>query len=254
MTTIVHSGAATGTRISWDNVLRRSGATVTATAGTASYAHDWRLDRRWSPGSGTQTLTATLPAAEVINHMWIIGHNLSSDGATIKLEYDDSGAWTEAIAAFTPSSDEMVWVDFSAASPNKVRAIVDGTAPEIAQIFIGDYLTMQEAVSGDWTPPKHGVSEDITEFRNENGLPIGRNKRTRPQQGTMTFENLGHEWVRDHFLDFRDHAVEYPFGLMWSAENYPAEVAVAWTDELRDISFQRRDFQGFSWPIRMVYQ
>ena len=257
MTTLVWSGStAVLTRVSWDNIFRRTGAIVTVSAGdNKEYLYDWRVHRRFSPGAGDITITVVLLSAEAINHFWMLGHNLATDGSTIKGEYWDGSAWQTAFAAVGPSDNKMLWIDFASVVTSQFRVTILGsTAAEIGQIFVGNATNMERGISPGFTPPRRGYATDSTLYTNGGGYPIGRASRLSPFVTRMAIRDLSHEWVRDIFMPFYEHATVYPWALQWSTL-YPTETALCWTEETPEApNYQTSIHMQLSWRINMIWQ
>lgn len=141
-------------RILWDNEYDNSGNTITANSESSVYGlenlDDYQLVKvyrstgdsaEWvkiDAGAGS-TITATCAA--------ICSHNLT-DGATIKIQGNDTDAWATPTVdeSFTHDSGNMVKTFTSATHRYWRFSFADGSNPdgyiEIGRLFLGTYLTL----------------------------------------------------------------------------------------------------------------
>ena len=86
-----NTGSRNNSRIAWDNVLTRA-TTVTGSVDVSNTPnlYDYMTTTFWNAGSGTQTVTITLPSAEDIDCAAIASGNWADAGTTIEV-YSDAG-------------------------------------------------------------------------------------------------------------------------------------------------------------------
>ena len=111
------TGATNLPRIGADNLFRRG--VITASAGTGRYAVDWRADRVWAPGDGTQTIEVEVGVAESVNYLFAAFHNFDVEETTIALQRWTGSTWATVVAAITATDNEPIWRSFNAQSSTK---------------------------------------------------------------------------------------------------------------------------------------
>ena len=206
-----------------------AGATVAASAGTgAANVLNAATYSRWE-FSGAQTLTITLPVAQSIDAVGIGAHSLATGSALIEYSESDGGAWAE-FANSQGGAASMLFLAPAAVSAKRLRVTVTAVGPQVlGVVYAGVALQMQRPIYSGHAP---ATLSRVTEFQNnesEGGQWLGRNVTRQGLKVEFSWARLSAAWVRQYFAPFAESAITAPFFIAWNPQDYPREVAYAWT-------------------------
>lgn len=212
-----------------------SGSSVSATAGTnPSYALTPNTWERWV-FNGTQSITITLAANQLIDSVGIAAAKLS--GKTVLVEYSTStsGAFVE-MQTQTGKDGAMLFLTdgytgFEGYSVRRIRITVTGTGDsEIGVIYAGVALQVQQSIYGGVSPIPLSRVTQYRNSRTESGEWIGRTIKSQGLTGQIKFDKLFDDWYREYFDPFVVSAIQKPFFFSWRPSDFPDEAVYCWTD------------------------
>lgn len=135
----------------WDTMLISDegelSATSTESTGDYSvdYIHNWLEVGKWKSANSVTPIYITYDAGvgntEDADYITILGHNLSSIGASISLEYSTTGAWSgeevEALSSTTPSTDKVLNREFTNPGSYRYwRVVITGSLTDVPSMAI----------------------------------------------------------------------------------------------------------------------
>lgn len=232
-------------RILYASVLAGSSVSVSAGTGAANVLNPATYNR-WS-FTGPATLTITLPAAQSIDAVGLGAHNFS--GAVVAVDYStsDGGAWV-SFAANQTGREAMLFLSSSAVSAKRLRVTVTGSgALVLGVVYAGVALQMQRPVYRGVEPPTMARSTEYQSTVSEGGQWLGRNVIRQNLKVAFSWKNLSAAWVRTYLDPFIKSAVGSPFFIAWNPQEFPREVAYAWsTDDMAPANTGPRDLMSVS--------
>lgn len=206
-----------------------AGAAVTATAGTgAANVLNAATYSRWS-FTGAQTITMTLPAAQSIDAVGLGAHSFASSSALVQFSTSDAGAW-EDFAPAQSGSAAMLFLRTAAASVKRLRVTVTATGAQVlGVIYAGIALQMQRPIYKGHNPATMARVTEYQSNESEGGQWLGRNVIRQGLKVDLSWSRLSANWVRQYFDPFAVSARVAPFFVAWNPQDFPREVAYAWT-------------------------
>ena len=232
--------------IFWDNMFAQGTPTATDTASGYDIVNvaDYRPYTYWYGASaGTKYLYPNVACS--FDSLFIMGHNLSTAGAIISVEYslDNATSWTEALAPFTPDDDTAIFKTFTkirnvgdylvdslgdyitdehgdyiaSATAKYARIKIDNcsVAPYCAIAMVGERMTFPCGLlnpgGNTVTPFEIGITADTS--LSKTGNILGSVIRYNPVNIEAQFASIDWDWFRSDFWPFwRDHGrLLYPF-------------------------------------------
>jgi len=148
--------------ILYNNLFRNGTLTASSTNADSAYdvvnIIDWRSYTLWKSGSvETVTIAVELAGAAPANTIGIFNHNLGTAGATVKVQYENSG-WQTALT-FEPANDKSILKIFDTSSHTNWRIEISslGAVPYIGTMYLAERLEFL------WPPviPVDPVQESI---------------------------------------------------------------------------------------------
>jgi hypothetical protein len=229
--------------IGWNNVVTSSNVFAESEAdypasnvANPSTALKWVHETSGSPVSATEYFTIDTAQSDSINYVAIAGHNFSSGGIAVGLEFasfnSPLGGAESIFEPQIPADDSPLIFLFSQREIEGVRIILTttSTAAEMAVIYVGEYMEMEEGIQADHSPLPLANAYEIMSGRSENGQFLGRLVLSHQYQSSATFSNMSKAWIRSDLMPFLNFAAENPFFYLWSPLTYPDETAFAWLD------------------------
>lgn len=207
------------------------GASVTATGGTgAANVLNPATYARWA-FTGSQAITMTLPTAQQIDAVGLGGHSFANASALVEYSTSDAGAWVEFAPAQSGTA-AMLFLSAAAVSVKRLRVTVTATGAHVlGVIYAGIALQMQRPIYKSHAP---ATMNRITEYQaneSEAGQWLGRNIIRQGLKVDLNWSNLSAAWVRQYFDPFAVAARNTPFFIAWNPQEFPREVAYAWTTQ-----------------------
>ena len=258
-------------RVAWNNLLRDLTATsITASGETADGPADAALSPDtytfWEPDVLPAIWVITLAAASEIGFVGIAEHTLGTAGASILVETsdgsttggspdsDDVTIWTLWSDYHSPTDDAPILLLDSPRTVTQIRLTIDGgtALPRLAVIAAGPLMAMQTKIRGPGFRPLT-MSRETTMKRtlSRGGQFLGQEIRRQGVTGSVSFEHLESDWVRETFMPFVTAAVRYPYFFAWRPLEYPLEVAYVWTTsgDIRPQYMGVLDLMNVSWDM-----
>ena len=207
-------------RLGVDSLLRRTLATVTASAETTGfekengYAEGFTFDF-WKPGAaGVNWLRASLPAAELSNYVGVAGHNLHLVGGSVKMQHSTDGGstWSDSSAEHAPgdSAPLMILYDDIHAADHRLWINSD-LPPSIAAVSFGEVLKLDAPVQAPWAPPALSRKNRYIGDVSENGAFLGRTIVAEGAELNLTVRGVGMPWVRGRWEETVRLLENWPF-------------------------------------------
>jgi len=220
--------------ILYDNLFEDSTLAATDTDSDTQYdvlnILDWKTYTYWkAASSGTKYLTADYGSNYTPDSLFIFGHNLSSMGATVSLEYSSdnfSADVHEAVAGFAPSNDKAIAKVFTGVAARYWRIKLSGCtgAPYIAIAVVGARLTMEKYCEGNFDPNPMKIRAEGS--KSAGGNPLASVIEYYEVNIRPTFKRLTPSWVTNTFRTvWINHiALLKPFAWVWDITNHPTEI------------------------------
>jgi len=213
----------------WDNLLARSGSTLTATSSATGHPvqnlADWREYLTWKSTDGSaQNIICDCGSAQTAAACLIYGHNLFSSGhSQVTLYGSNNGSSWSQIFQQSISSDDVFLKTFNSTSYRYYRLSFNaGSQPlEIPLLFIGEFLEFPSWLKAGFDPNQQ---ETITESnRSESGCLLGQAVKYSRRKITLYFDYLLDDFVRNYLLPFWNTHIPKPFLFAWDRTNHPTE-------------------------------
>lgn len=197
-----------------------------ASSSAASVALIPSTAERWTSASGTMQATFQPGSATTINCICIGAHNLGSAGSTIVIETAPTvaGSWTVR-GAISPSNNRALMFTFDDVEAADVRiTITGGTDREVAVIYAGEFLRMQQPVYGGQKSPLQQRKVKYDTSDSEGGEWLGRNVIRQGVESSLRWNFIDPYWYRENFDPFIQAAETAPFFIKWRPDKFPDEV------------------------------
>ncbi len=204
-----------------------------ATGYAAANLFDWKPYTYWKPAAGGEHyVQIVLPEAEIADYIAIAQHNLGENAGTFRLAYsnDSGGSWSDAIANYSPSGRESIWLDFDAISANYWRVYTNSvTASVLGVVAFGRKYRPRYGQFAGFKPPKLARSFDLYASTSEAGLFLGRTILRKKLKGAISFDMIELADAYGDWHPFMQAAEQHPFFLAWLLEDWPEDVQLVAT-------------------------
>ncbi len=222
----------------WDTMLGSSGSTLTATNTDTSgdydvgYIHNMLETNSWQASSATTPIYITCDAGagntRDADFLAIIGHNLSTAGATITLQYSATGAWAgEEIDAFTAeavAADTVYLKEFTAPGAKRYwRLKITGTlsgAPNLSICIWGEKTELDYATAS-FDPHAEFVRAKVN--LSQGGFVTGIHSSYSERELTLSFSQAD-QALYAKVRSWWEGSGLNNFFLAWDTANNPSEV------------------------------
>jgi hypothetical protein len=252
----------TNSRIGWQTyTFDLSPAAVTVSTETAAGPKDAPLRpdtaEYWEPSALPATWQVDLGAARDIDYIGIAGHTLGSNAVSVEPETSlDAAAWVPLSIDTLPTNDSPIMFLDDSRSARHIRLTLTGVSamPQIAVIYIGEVLAMEEEIIGaGFMPLTMSRQTVLHRSMSRGGQFLGQGIRRNGVTGTANFEFLTPAWYRSEFDPFVEHARQFPYFFGWCPELYPAEVGYVWTgvDIIGSYS-GKKDWMQVKWNMQGI--
>ncbi|AIM40725.1 hypothetical protein N22_023 [Idiomarinaceae phage 1N2-2] len=208
-------------RILYDNLLADSDTT---SAGRLTLSPN-TYERAISSGAGS--ITYTMPQNRNIDCVAIGAGSWVGVEAQIQTSNTVGGSFVTR-ATVTPDNNRPIIAIFNSVSVRRVRVIFAGVVT-VGVVSAGIALQMQRPIFGGHNPITMSRQTEYQSRRSESGNFVSRNIIREGLNGQYEWSNLTDNWVRQYFDPFILSARKLPFFIAWRPEDYPDEVAYAWT-------------------------
>lgn len=203
-------------------------ATDTATGYDVAAIADERTYTFWqAAAAGIKYLTVNCGSSKAANAVAVIGHNLYTAGVALSVEYSSNGSdWSEALAGATPTTDGAFLRTFTEQTAQywRVKLASGSAAPRVAQIVLGQRITVPWPPDGPYTPYTETVEAETT--LGKTGHILGSLVHFKPLAIAPRWREIDRTWTFGTFQAFWDgHAsLLRPFFWAWDLEVFPAHV------------------------------
>ena len=139
-------------RIGWENLARLATIAASSTNTGESYLQAPISDQTfewWQAINLPATWAATFSAPQVVNYCGIAAHEIGSAGATVQVQTQNGGVWTDVTdATLTPTDDSAIMILFEDITCDAARIRITGAGgpPRIGIIHFGHVLEMARPV------------------------------------------------------------------------------------------------------------
>jgi hypothetical protein len=245
----------------FDSLLRRTGATITATSEELpgypkDNAYDWLPFTSWKPNAGISDLVLVLPAAAAADYFCIAYcADLATNGGNVALAYSTAGTAGPftTVATITPTDSAAKVTTFASVSAATWRVRVTST-PEsrIGIVAFGPSLSVPVGDRVGMSPPEWARDTKIMNNVSDGGKFLGRSKISDGFQMDFKFNFWSPTFITASWMTFIESFMELnPFFVQWSPDEYPTSVAYAWSDGMiGKPAFTKPVFTGFTLKIR----
>lgn len=245
-------------RIGAQNLLREG--IISASAGTARYAADWRADRVWAPGDGVQTLFVALDDPTPVDYLFIAFHNLNDTATSLFLQRWTGSAWALVLSLNAPPDNAAIWRSFDAEDASAWRLVLNSPSagegdplPAIAIISLGRALILDGDIQPGWSPPIFAAAGDVVDSVSADGLLLSRTLQRRPDETSLDLALTDDDWMRAHWRPIRERLIRQPFALCWTPQTPAQGCALAWTDGMPPPDrYRETGLMQIAWPLRML--
>lgn len=208
-----------------------SGAVAVATGGTgAANVLNAATYSRWS-FTGSQSITLSLPANQMIDAVGLAAHSFGAAVVQAYYSATDAGVFVP-VGAAQSGPEAMLFLLNSAVSAKRIRVVITATGPQVlGVIYAGVALQMQRPIYRGHAPATMSRVTEYLSNESEAGQWLGRNVIRQGLIVDLNWSRLSAAWVRQYFDPFIKSARTTPFFVAWNPQDYPREVAYAWTTE-----------------------
>jgi hypothetical protein len=228
--------------IAWNNLALA--ATLTASTEDPYYPVENLADPRpftpWmGAGSGDQYVEFDLGAPAAATCFGVSGHDLFTQGASIKFQYFDA-TWQDAVAEFAPADNKTFLKIFASITAQVWRIYIKAgyvAPPQVGVVFIGTYLEFPTWTTGDFDPDKYKAV--LKNNKSVAGQFLGRQVQYRDREIKLHFGTLTMTWVTTYLVPAVIGMLEGLVFFAWDITNHAAEVY-----------YMQLDAPGFASPMR----
>lgn len=181
--------------------------------------------------ASAQTVTVDLGSATQFDYVGIARHNLGSAGIAYALESSNNGSdWTE-IDGDAPTDDRVIFHQFAPTTAPFFRLSLDAgsAAPRIAVLYLGRITVLERRIYVGHTPITLGRRREVSTGRSESGQFLGRIRLAETLETRLTMQNIDPDWYRDELDGLIEDEDINPFFWAWRPQDFPLEVAFAWS-------------------------
>lgn len=238
---VIGSGVTTTVaKIGYNNLFEDTTGTVTASTETAGYAkenaYDWRPYDWWKASAiGDSWVQIAFPSTRTVDYFAVAAHDLTTQGASIKLQYStDSGStWNDATTAASGVSNRVIFKSFSVITASYWRILVNAptSVASIGVVAFGDRLDLPRGFPPGFSPVALARENTYQTSMSDNGQFIGRSVKRKMYKGAFELPQVSPTWVRNYWEPFIDHAETKPFFFSWDTSSHPDEAVLGWLDD-----------------------
>jgi hypothetical protein len=216
----------------------------------------------WEPSAIPATWEVDLGALNDVDYIGIAGHTIGSTGCSILIETSDGSTagspaeqvWTTFASDIAPGDDAPLMFLDDTTSCRYIRLTLDnGTAPKISSIYAGEVLAMEHGVAGGFTPSTYSRETVLHQSLSRGGQFLGQSYQRHGVTGRPSFIGLDPDWYRENFDPFVKQARKYPYFFAWNPEDFPLEIAYAWSDkDIVPAYMGVEQYMQVSWSFRGI--
>lgn len=232
-----------------------SGATITATSTATDYdvtALDNSLTyEKWkATSSADQNIDFDFGSTVTPDYCCIAGHDLGTQAADIRLQYDvGGGTWTNIIGLVSITSDSPIYIMFRGLTYQNWRLKVVGptAAPTISVVKFGTALQFPRPFFSGHSPTDLNRMVSMRSNLSETGEYLGRTRQRIARPAEFSWDNLDYSWVIANWPSVQDAVEAEPFWLAWRPNGTYDGVGYFQAKEVPNPSFNgKRDLMAVS--------
>ena len=176
---------------------------------------------RYKPAAGAVVAKFQLNALSPIDFIAIGAHNIDTE---ITLQYSLTvGGALITLDVFTPTDFSALMITFDQVQAFEI-AITTNSEIEIAVVYAGKALQMQQPIYGGVSPIELAGDTEYQNNMSETGQFLGRNILQRGLMGSFSWQFLDDIWLRETFKPFMESAKRMPFFIKWRPDYYDSAV------------------------------
>lgn len=186
---------------------------------------------QWKPTAVPASWEYTHTGSSECDYCVIGGHDLGTQGCTIKVQYY-SGSWLDACPATAVATDEPILVIFTPKTATQWRVYISsGSTPSIACVFFGTMMQLPQKMLGGHSPAIFNRAPTLRSNYSETGEVLGRAKQRGMLVASYEWAHLTDTWVRANWGSFQKAIESEPFFIAWRPADF-GDVALAQVDEI----------------------
>ncbi|MGK2905053.1 MAG: hypothetical protein ACSLFH_01740 [Desulfuromonadales bacterium] len=204
-------------------------ANATAIGFDVRHIMDGRAYTFWQgTGAGTFDLTVDCGAGASADCLGIVGHNLSTSGATVQVaSSNDNAAWTNRTPLIVPPNGDRAFLrPFFAVSARywRLRIVAATSAPRLAVAMIGSRLQFPFPPETPYVPAIEDPQSEATDSKA--GHLLGEVVRFVELRCQPRFRTIERSWALGVYRDFwNSHGrSRLPFFWAWDLDVFPDHV------------------------------
>jgi hypothetical protein len=188
----------------------------------------------WLASALPATWQFDIGSLQSVNYVGIAGHDIATQGASIKAETSpDGSAWEDLAVEHLPANNAPIMFLDDERSAKHLRLTVQGlgNAPRIASIYFGLTLDLPRPIYGGVSPLNLSRVTELRTAVSRGGQFLGRSIQSMGVAGSVALRHLLAGWYRSDFDPFVESIRLHPFFYAWRPASFPNEVVYIWTTE-----------------------
>lgn len=235
---------------------RRRGATNAVASTEASgfaalNAANVRVDSAWRPTALPANWSIIFNTPRRLSYVGIAAHDLGAQNADISIQTtSDAGSTWDTVAGLgnlTPADDSAILCLFEEETFDGYRVLINSadSEPTIASIAGGPVMEWPQKSVWTGTPITEGDRITFADNMSDTGLLVGRTVVSDGLEFQVQIDNLSEAFRTGDFAAFKAYAngEDALFFIATRSEDYPNEVAYAWSSSLVRMSRDRPNKQ-----------
>jgi hypothetical protein len=250
-----------GPLVLYDNRFNDSTPTASSTDGTGGFdvAHllDWRPYTWWKPAALPATVTIDCGTAKAADYLFIYGHDLGTQSATLEIRYSTDNFVTDdnLAATLSPSDDLPKLARFTSQTKRYWRLRIPSGAVDIPSLAIavaGAGLEIPGSISDGFDPAGRRSQGQFN--RSVAGHPLGRAIDFDEWTQDVSIQWLSRTWLDSNFAPaWSAHLRSSPFGFAWDAEGHVDDLFLVNTDGRFETPHHAGDYVDLKISLAGVY-
>ncbi len=172
---------------------------------------------RYKPAAGAVVAKFQLNALSPIDFIAIGAHNIDTE---ITLQYSLTvGGALITLDVFTPTDFSALMITFDQVQAFEI-AITTNSEIEIAVVYAGKALQMQQPIYGGHSPIDLSSKTTYQSTMSDSGQFLGRNIIRQGLETSFQWQHLEDDWIRSEFKPFMQSAKTKPFFIKWRPDYY----------------------------------
>ena len=210
----------------------------------------------WLASALPATWQFDIGSLESVNYAGIAGHDIATQGTSIKAETSpDASAWEDLAVEHLPGNNAPIMFLDDARDAKHLRLTVQGlgNAPRIASIYFGLTLDLPRPIYGGHSPLNLSRVTELRTAVSRGGQFLGRSIQSMGVAGSVALRHLLAGFYRSDFDPFVEAARLHPFFYAWRPATFPNEVVYIWTtDDVAPMNSGQRDFMQVNLQVQGI--